>query len=178
MYPSGLWAEHAPPLTAVEINAEQKEYRMFLARFGKSILDEYRLPTGDDLEYWGTDYDTYFFKFPSATSKNKAPYWTNAFLNEDNKIDFAYILFRKADGAPFLIVFASQGNTYMPYIVSEAGGTMCVATDNFDVISDKIDIMPKPKHMLQFFHLEGHGNIIYWHPQKGDFVFFEPGDEK
>ncbi len=145
----------------------------FIQQHGKEILKNYRIPEGQDLSYWGTDKNSYFYKSKDAFAKTKAPYWTNGYFNQDEILDYAYILFKRDHNKPFLIAFLSDTSTsYKSYIIDESEKTVCVATDSFDAIKKKVNLHAYPKHIIQHFHLEGHGEIIYWDTDKKGFVFY------
>jgi len=139
----------------------KSEYVKFIHQHGKEILKEYRIPEGGDLSYWGTDKNTYFYKYPDAFGNAKAPYWTNGYFNEDGTLDYAYILFKRDNSQPFLICFLSANSSYKNYIIGESGKSMCAATDTFETIKDSVNLSKYPKHIIQHFALERHGIIIY-----------------
>lgn len=81
-------------------------------------------------------------------------------------------MFRKKDDEAFLIGFISEGSTFKSLVIAQADLTMCVATDKFDVIREEVKLKEEPKNIVQFFHLEGHGSILYWDSEKHEFVFY------
>ena len=70
------------------------QYVHFLSDHGGNLKDNYHLPHGDDLAYWGTDLNTYFYKTKDNDGKYKPPYLTKGDFNNDGIIDRAFILFR------------------------------------------------------------------------------------
>lgn len=79
----------------VDVNlvaAEEKEFTNFINKHGKAILAKYRLPKDQDLSYWGSDRNVYFYKYPALTYSDKAPYWTNGHFNGDDTLDYIYIV--------------------------------------------------------------------------------------
>jgi hypothetical protein len=151
----------------------ESEYVKFIHQHGKEILKKYRIPEGEDLSYWGTDKNTYFYKSPDGFGKAKAPYWSNGYFNEDEILDYVYILFKRDNNKPFLIGFLYVTSSYKSYIIGESEKTMCAATDNSDAIKKKVKLRTYPKHIIQHFHLEGHGMIIYWDTDQKRFIFYK-----
>jgi hypothetical protein len=161
-------------LSPEEVKKEEREYIGFIQKHGKKVLELYRLPTGEDLSYWGVDRKTYFYKSPSATARQKAPFWTNGYFNDDEKLDYVYILFSKKDNSAHLFGFISFKEGYRSYRVSQADATMCVATDYYSTIEDKVKQAKNIKHIIQFYHLEGSGSIVYWNIHQNKLIFYKP----
>lgn len=152
--------------------AGDKVYTDFIGKHGQSILKTYRLPTGGDLSYWGTNRDTYFYKVPDKPNVVKAPYWTSGLFNTDDRTDYVYILFRKEDNKAFLVCFLSIDGGYESYVIGGSSKNMAVHTDLYEKIEDNVSMLKIPKNIIQHFHLEGHGEIIYWDENEKKFKFY------
>ena len=151
--------------------AEQDNiYINFISKYGKTILRTYRLPSGFDLSYWGTDRNTYFYKVPNKPGEVKAPYWTRGYFKDDGLIDYIYILFKHEDNEAYLIGFLSEDSAYKAYQIGLSSKFHAVHTDSIGAIKDKVKLKRYPKHILQHFDLEGHGSIIYWNTLKKQFI--------
>jgi hypothetical protein len=151
---------------------EDNIYIDFISKHGKSILRTYRLPSGSDLSYWGTARNTYFYKIPNKPVEVKAPYWTRGYFNDDGLIDYIYILFKHEDNEAYLIGFLSEGSIYKDYLIGRSSKSHAVHTDSINAIKNEVKLKRYPKHIIQHFHLEGHGSIIYWNTVQKQFIYY------
>ena len=135
-------------------SASETEYLEFIERNGKAILEIYRLPTGEDLSYWGTDKDTYFYKYLDSDSHNKAPYWTKGNFNNDQAPDYLFILFHKNSNEAHLVGFISSQDSYKEVIVEK---------------SDKYSAIRTEQDRAVHFQLEGHGHALSWNESEARF---------
>ena len=158
-------------LSGVSI-ADDKVYTDFINQYGQSILNTYRLPAGDDLSYWGTNRDSYFYKVPGKPNVVKAPYWASGLFNNDDITDYVYILFRINDNKAFLVCFLSIEGDYESYVIGGSSKTRAVHTDLYENIKAKVKLLKTSKNIIQHFHLEGHGEIIYWDENEKKFKFY------
>jgi hypothetical protein len=135
-------------------SASEKEYIKFIEKNGVQIFETFRLPKGEDLSYWGTDKDTYFYKTLDSDLETKAPYWTKGYFNSDNKPDYLYILFQKTNNEAHLIGFMSSQNSYEKIMVEKSEKYMAVETK---------------QNLAVHFHLEGHGHTLSWNNSEVSF---------
>ena len=134
--------------------APDSEYLQFIENHGGAILDTYRIPEGDDLSYWGTDSDTYFYKTLDSDLDEKAPFWTKGFFNSDAHPDYLFIMFNRANNKAFLMGFISSENGYESIVIEPSNKYMAVATK---------------KNTVGHFHLEGHGHGLSWNENEAKF---------
>ncbi len=135
-------------------SASGKEYVKFIENSGALVSEKFRLPTGEDLSYWGTDKDTYFYKTLDSDSETKAPYWTKGYFNSDNKPDYLYILFQKSNNEAYLIGFISTQDSYEKIMIEKSKKYMAVETK---------------QKLAVHFHLEGHGHALSWNDSEAKF---------
>ena len=135
-------------------SASDAEYLKFINSHGKKILDTYRLPDGDDLSYWGTDRDTYFYKTQDSDFENKAPYWTKGQFNNDEQSDYLFIMFHRTENKAYLIGFISSNNGYTSIVIEPSDKFMAVSTN---------------KNLAAHVHLEGHGHWLSWNENEARF---------
>lgn len=135
-------------------SASEKEYADFIENNGGTVFEAFRLPTGEDLSYWGIDKETYFYKTLDSDLETKAPYWTKGYFNSDNKPDYLYILFRKSNNEAHLIGFMSSQNSYERIMIEKSEKYMAVETK---------------QKLAVHFHLEGHGHALSWNDSEARF---------
>jgi len=135
-------------------SAPDSEYLQFIKKHGESILGTYRLPTGEDLSYWGTDRDTYFYKYLDSDLEQKGPFWTKAYINNDEHPDYLFIMFHRVTNKAYLIGFVSSDNGYESIVIEPSAKYMAVATK---------------ENKVGHFHLEGHGHGLSWNEKKREF---------
>ncbi len=135
-------------------SASESEYIEFIEQNGVSVFETFRLPTGEDLSYWGTDKNTYFHKTQDSDLETKAPYWTKGYFNGDNKPDYLYILFRESNNEAHLVGFISSQDSYEKVMIEKSGKFMAVETK---------------ENLAVHFHLEGHGHALSWNNTEARF---------
>ncbi len=135
-------------------SAPDSEYLQFIKKHGESVLSTYRVPKGEDLSYWGTDRDTYFYKYLDSDLEEKAPFWTKAYINNDDHPDYLFIMFHRAKNKAFLIGFISSEKGYESIVIEPSDKYMAVATKQNEV---------------GHFHLEGHGHGLSWNENERKF---------
>ncbi len=135
-------------------SASEKEYIEFITENGGAVFETYRLPTGEDLSYWGTDKDTYFYKTLDSDSEAKAPYWTKGYFNNDHDPDYLYILFQKSNNEARLVGFISSQKSYDRIMIEKSEKYMAVETK---------------QKLAVHFHLEGHGHALSWNDSEAKF---------
>ena len=140
--------------SGISRSASDKEYIEFFENNGESVLDSFRLPTGEDLSYWGIDKDTYFYKTLDSDLDTKAPYWTKGDFNGDNKPDYLYLLFQKTDNQAHLVGFISTQTSYETIMIEKSEKYMAVETK---------------ENLARHFHLEGHGHALSWNESEARF---------
>ena len=136
------------------LSAPDSEYLQFIKKYGESIFSTYRLPEGEDLSYWGTDRDTYFYKYLDSDLEQKAPFWTKAYINNDKQPDYLFIMFHRVTNKAYLIGFVSSENGYDNIVIESSTKYMAVATKENEV---------------GHFHLEGHGHGLAWNENERKF---------
>ncbi|RLA40552.1 MAG: hypothetical protein DRR06_17300 [Gammaproteobacteria bacterium] len=139
-------------------SANDKEYLEFIESNGVVVLETYRLPKGEDLTYWGTDRNTFFYKTKDSDLDHKAPYWTKGYFNDDSLPDYIYILFHRTQNEGFVIGFISSESGYRSVAIESSYKNMAIAT------RDK---------QLGHFHMEGHGHGLIWDNREENFVVIE-----
>lgn len=135
-------------------SAPDSEYLRFIQKFGGSVLSTYRLPRDEDLSYWGTDRDTYFYKYLDSDLEEKAPFWTKAYINSDDHPDYLFIMFHQTTNEAFLIGFVSSETGYKSVVIEPSSKYMAVATR---------------ENAVGHFHLEGHGHGLLWNENERKF---------
>lgn len=153
-------------------NAKQRpndEYISFFKNYGDYLKNEYHIPFGDDLSYWGTDINTYFYKSTDNEGNYKAPYWTKGDFNDDGIIDRCYLLFNNSRKDVNLFVFLSTKDTrYRIIKVSSANKFMGVSTVKVKKNGYGVDA-------IKLFEFEGHGKSFVWDRDRN--LFREEGSK-
>ncbi len=161
-----------PMATSSCRNAKQRssnEYISFFENYGGYLKNEYRIPFGDDLSYWGTDINTYFYKSTDNEGNYKAPYWTRGDFNDDGIIDRCYLLFHNGRNDVNLFVFLSTKDTMYRIIkLSSANKFMGVRTVKVTRKGCSVDA-------IDLFEFEGHGKTFVWHQDMN--LFREEGSK-
>ena len=142
-------------LTVEAQGASDSEYLQFIAENGAIVLETYRTPDGDDLEYWGTDRDTYFYKTLDSDLDQTAPFWTKGYFNNDDVPDYVYILFHRTHSEAYVVGFISFGDRYRIVMIEPSSKVMAVETRGSE---------------LGHYHLEGHGHGLIWNESEKSFV--------
>lgn len=97
---------------SVEVDSNNKVYVSFYDKIVKHLLANYRLPQEKDFKFGWKQKESYAYQSTDDENKVKAPYWTKGFFNEDEAIDFAYILINKQDNKKYLYAIISEGVKY------------------------------------------------------------------
>ncbi len=139
-------------------SADDSEYLRFISENGAIVLETYRIPEGDDLSYWGTDRNTYFYKTLDSDLDVAAPYWTKGYFNSDDAPDYAYILFHRTHNKAYVIGFVSSGDRYQIVMIEPSSKVMAVETRD---------------NQLGHYHLEGHGHGFTWNESEANFVVIQ-----
>jgi hypothetical protein len=155
------------PLTTIACRIAKQcsndEYKFFFEKYGDDLKNEYHIPFGDDLSYWGTDINTYFYKSTDNKGNYKAPYWTKGDFNDDGIIDRCYLLFHNSRNDVNLFVFLSTKDTMYRIIkVSSANKLMGVSTVKVTRKGCSVDA-------IDLFEFEGHGKTFVWHRDRNLF---------
>lgn len=146
---------YIPSMANGTSSGDSIEYRNFLKKHGSELLQDYRLPVGNDFSYWGTDRNTFFYK-SWDTGEFKEPYWTKGDMNVDGVMDRCFILFHQNNKGAKLFCFISLNTEkYKILEVEEALNTMGV--EFFKKFRDS----PIPNQLL-LFEFEGHGMAYVW----------------
>lgn len=140
-----------------------EQYKIFYSKYSSKAVNNYRLPSGMDLSYWGIDRDTYFYKSTDNEGKVKAPYWTKGDFNEDGIIDRVYMLFSDTDDSVSVFVFLSKlGQGYKIFKLASANKHMGVRTVSGEELGKKQDV-------IKLFEFEGHAVLYLWDKLLGQF---------
>ena len=147
-------------------SAEQStfDYSSFLELHGAVLLKDWHLPHGEDLSYWGTNRDSFFYKSTENEGKYKEPWWTKGDFNADGIIDVAYLLFKNSEDYAFLFVFLSKDNSvYEMHRITRASKVEGVRTLRAKKQQHIIDA-------LKLFAFEGHAITYIWNPHYNKFI--------
>jgi len=148
-------------------NNKNDEYLVFLNTHGNPITENFHLPIGDDLSYWGTDPNTFFYKTTDNTDNHKAPYWTKGDFNYDGIIDRVYILFNNdRDNKAKIFAFVSKEKQF--YNIKD----LSYAQKNMGVSTIKLKRNQKTIDALKIFEFEGHAATYIWNVKSNNFVKF------
>jgi len=140
------------------------DYVGFFKKKGSALQKDYHIPYGDDLSYWGTDKNTFFYKSLDEDGQYKAPYWTKGDFNKDSITDVCYLLFHNREENVDLFVFLSiNQKNYQIYKVAPANKLMGVSTLK---VSKKDYIA----NAIKLFEFEGHSNSYLWDKTTKGFV--------
>jgi len=141
-------------------------YEDFFNEFGSSVAGEYRLPSGADLSYWGSDTNTVFYKSIDDEGTQKPPYWTKGDFNRDGVTDRAYLLFKNSDSSVSLFAFVSRKEGGYDVVLVEPDGhlTMGVSTH----------VLSSGEPVINLFRFEGEGVASYiWRDTTKSFEALE-----
>ena len=140
-------------------NGISGSYPTFYDRYGGELTKNYRLPLGEDLSYWGTDTNSYFYKSKDDEGRFKEPYWTKGDFNSDGITDRVYILFGNDNSAILYAFISTNKKEYKIIKVADVEKTMGASTS----------FAKDGKILLKSFHFEGHAVEYIWDASKSIF---------
>lgn len=152
-------------------SAEQShfDYSGFLKSHGAELLNDWHLPRGDDLSYWGTDRNTLPYLTTDDEGKTKDPWCTKGDFNTDGIADVAYMLFENTGKSGNLFVFISKGKeTYEIHKVTHASKYEGVRT-----LKARKQNLTIPA--LKLFEFEGHAITYIWSEASKEFIELPEG---
>lgn len=145
----------------------------------KSLVPNLQLPESKNFASYWKYTEGYPYKTTDHSGNFKAPYWTSGFWNEDQRVDFAYILVEEASPSnKYLYAFVSRGEEYEAFrLAGPFQEEMAVATEKRGVCLGGNGISSKEKcfhnQTIAFFHLEGAGWIYGWNVDREEFVRYQ-----
>ena len=77
------------------------QYLAFYEDVAKPLLLGHRLPREEDFlprSYWGS-FPSYIYKSTDDRNETKAPFWTKGLFNDDEVVDFAFIVLDEDDSS-------------------------------------------------------------------------------
>lgn len=152
----------------LDTNANQSiNYEQKFKDLSEYVPTGYRIPVGTDLDYWGTDKNTYFYKTKDGDGNLKAPFWTKGDFNQDGFDDWVYILFRSNDDKADVFSFLSISPTkYIPKKI--------ISVNKFMGVSTTVSQFNNKLNLLKIFEFEGHGFLYRWDNGINAFVRENP----
>ena len=119
--------------TVVPIHAgienDKEEFIAFFKRNGDELKEDWQLPSGNDLSYWGTNTDNIFYK-SIINGRAKHPYWAKADFNSDGIADRVFLLFNKYDDRGCFFALMSNSKNFFSLVrIMEADKHHAVEVD-------------------------------------------------
>ena len=165
-----------------DLSTIDKEYISFYSKIVETILPQYRLPQESDYKSYWKYKESYVYKTRDNENKQKAPYWTKGFFNEDKIIDYAYILINRRNGKKSLYAILSVENEYKPILLEDKiDEEMGVATQQKGrVLTASGKGFWKPtkneppgvyvkSNAIAFFAFEGTSSLFIWNEEVSKF---------
>jgi hypothetical protein len=168
-------------VTGCTIGQQERKYRLFFSETAQALVPGYRLP--DESEYgplWaiveGQGWETH-----DGSGETKAEFWTSGDFNDDETLDYAYILVEDASGTRALFAFLSTANGYEAerldaefdwgiWLRTRSPGRYVSAvgpdSPQFEVENQAID----------FFQFEGASSTFVWNRTTQSFDRFRTSD--
>jgi len=152
-------------------SAEQSafDYSSFLELHGADLLRNWHLPQGEELSYWGTNRNTFFYKSTENEGKYKEPWWTKGDFNSDGFVDVSFLLFKNSENKANLFAFLSKHKeSYLIHDVHLANKLMGIRTLKAQKGDHVVDA-------LKLFEFEGHAIIYIWNSHYDKFIEIPDG---
>ncbi|MDH3975933.1 MAG: hypothetical protein OEV42_16790 [Deltaproteobacteria bacterium] len=164
---------------------EEKNDNIYLSFYKKTVselLPEYRLHDEEDYQSYWKHKNSYVYKTKDDEGNYKAPYWTKGFFNEDETIDFAYILINKQNNKKYLFAIVSEGEKYKAIQLGEGNNLeMGIATQQKGKIltasgkgyweptkDDPPEVFVK-RNAVSYFMFESAASLFIWNEKDRNF---------
>ena len=152
------------------LKASDSLYLRFFEDTAKKLLSGYRLPVSSDFRnYWKYYNNKLVYGTEGHDQKTKAPFWTDGFFNNDQRIDYAYILIHESTGKKSLVALLSeQGGYRVVPLQEDFDEEMGLATQQPVKLSyyPRADAAPEVLSMkregIAFFMFESASSVFVW----------------
>ena len=157
-------------------------YISFYDKTVNQLLPCCRIPVDNDFRHAWKLKDSYVYKTTDDEGKYKAPYWTKGYFNQDDIIDFAYVLINKENQKKLLYAIISEEDGYKAILLEGAHDEeMGLATQESGVFltasgkgyweptkedPSKINIKG---HAISYFAFESAASVFVWNESTHSF---------
>jgi hypothetical protein len=163
-------------------NTRENRYREFFVESATDLVPEYRLPTDSDMESYWSAKDAFPYKSTDGVGAYKAPYWTCGYFNDDDVLDYAYILIHKESEDKYLFVFVSLHDAFKAILLEGAHqlemGLATQESGRVTTASGKGYWEPSPedpaeveihRQAIAFFMFESASSLFIWNTEEQTF---------
>ena len=159
--------------TAVYLQPNDDRYLSFFNETVSELLPDHRLPRESDFRSYWRSFNSFVYRTRDDQDSTKAPFWTKGLFNDDNELDFAFIVIDERDGAKKLFAILSATDGYRAVLldeeIDEEMGLATQQSGDVTVIAEEGAPAPEVpavvhirRHAIAFFHFEAASSLFVW----------------
>ena len=171
--PSACATQSAPAY----LQEADDEYLTFYENVAKTLLPGYRLPREEDFASYWSRFPSYVYGTHDDQNDRKAPFWTKGLFNDDEVVDFAFIVLDEDDRSKNLFAIVSTATGYRTILLDDTfDEELGLQTRQSGDVTATADGERTPgtvhvlRHAIELIHFESHGALFVWDAESEGFV--------